>query len=828
MEILDHIASARNPVRLSTACLLVAGVAGAGSLLLLRGFGSQPLPNHLAAITVDYPAEGSVFPPEITPPTFLWRDAAASATSWAIDISFPDRARGIRVKASADRMHIGEIDPEAVSRNNEPPKLTPEQAAARTWTPDAETWAAIKKRSVEAPATIAITGFRDEDLKQPVSSGRVTIQTSRDPAGAPIFYRDVPLMPNQGDKGVIRPLAPEAIGLIKWRLRYLDEPRSRVVMEKISTCANCHSFSADGKTLGLDVDGPANDRGLYALIPVAKQTSIRTQDVIKWPTVRDAKVPRLRAAFMSQVSPDGRYVLSTIDDPDAARRAGGRTLEDKYYTANFLDYRFLQVFYPTRGILAWYDRATRDLQPLPGADDPRYVQTGGVWSRDGKYVVFARAEAKTPYPPGVGMALYANDPNETQIQYDLYRMPFHDGKGGQPERIAGASANGMSNSFPKVSPDGRWIVFVECRNGMVMRPDGKLYIVPFEGGEARLMKCNTPLMNSWHTFSPNGRWLAFSSKSRSPYTQLYLTHVDADGNDTPPILVDNATAANRAVNLPEFANIPRGGLEKIDPVATEFYRMENTAIDLMTKNQFGDAIPVWRKALEMDPADGRAHFNLGYSLSQTGDLREALGEYRKTCDLSPDNPVAFAEFALALAQDGQADEAIANYRKSLALDAANPKVQADLGTMLYEKGLIAEGLEHLERAIALNPESADAHNKLAVVLVKIGKTAEATAQLEKAVELAPDSVEYRFSLAYVLGLAERFADAIPQLQKAVELSGGQDWKCYDMLGGMYSKTGHPDDAIQAWRRALDLAAAEHNEELVRALRAKLAGHEQSK
>jgi len=786
------------------------------------------LPNHLAAITVDYPADGSVFPPEITPPTFLWRDTGASATSWAIDITFPDGARGIRVKPSADRMHIGEIDPEAVSRNNELPKLTPEQAAARTWTPDAETWAAIKRGSVESPATIVITGFRDADLKQPVSSGQVRIQTSRDPAGAPVFYRDVPLMPNQGEKGVIRPLAPEAIGLIKWRLRYLDEPRSRVVMEKIATCANCHSFSADGKTLGLDVDGPANDRGLYALIPVAKETAIRTQDVIKWPTVRDPKVQRLRAAFMSQVSPDGRYVLSTIDDPDAARRAGGRSLEDKYYVANFLDYRFLQVFYPTRGILAWYDRATKHLQPLPGADDSRYVQTDGVWSRDGKYIVFARAEAKTPYPPGVRMALYANDPNENQIQYDLYRMPFNEGKGGQPERIAGASANGTSNNFPKVSPDGRWIVFVRCRNGQIMRPDGKLYIVPFEGGQERLMKCNTPLMNSWHTFSPNGRWLAFSSKSRSPYTQLYLTHIDANGNDTPPILVDNTTAANRAVNLPEFANIPRGGLEKIDPVATEFYRMENTAIDLMTKNQFGEAIPVWRKALEMDPADGRANFNLGYSLSQTGDLRDALAEYGKACDLSPDNPVVFAEFALALAQDGQADEAIANYRKSLALDASNPKVQADLGTMLYEKGLIAEGLEHLEKAIALNPDSADAHNKIAAVEVKIGQTAKATAHLERAVALAPDSVEYRFSFAYVLGLAERFADAIPQLQKAVELSGGQDWKCYDMLGAMYSKTGRQDDAIQAWRRAVDLAAAEHNEELVRALRAKLAGYEQTR
>ena len=828
MEFLDLMASARKPLPVSTACLLIAGIAGAGSFLLLRAFGLEQPSGQPAAITVDYPADGSVFPPEITPPTFLWRDAARSATSWTIDITFPDRAPGIHVKSSGELMHIGEIDSEAVSHNNELPKLTPEQAAAHTWTPDAETWAAIKRRSVESPATIAIGGFRDEDLKQPVSRGQVRIETSRDPAGAPIFYRDVPLMPNQGDKGVIRPLAPEAIGLIKWRLRYLDEPRSRVVMQKISTCANCHSFSADGKTLGLDVDGPQNDRGLYALIPVARQTAIRTQDVIKWPTVRDPAVPRLRAAFMSQVSPDGRYVLSTIDDPDAARRAAGRTLEDKYYVANFMDYRFLQVFYPTRGILAWYDRDTKRLQPLPGANDPRYVQTGGVWSPDGKYIVFARAEAKTPYPPGSQMALYANDPNETQIQYDLYRMPFNDGKGGQPERIAGASANGMSNSFPKVSPDGRWIVFVQCRNAMVMRPDGKLYIVPVEGGEARLMKCNTPLMNSWHTFSPNGRWLAFSSKSRSPYTQLYLTHIDANGNDTPPILVDNTTAANRAVNLPEFANIPKGGLEKIDPVATEFYRMENVAVGLMTKNQFGEAIAVWRSALEINPGDGKAHLNLGYSLGQTGHLREALAEYREACDVSPDDPLAFADFALALAQDGKPDEAISNYRKSLALDASNAGVQADLGAMLSEKGETAEGLEHLEKAVALKPESAAVHNKLASALLKNGQTAEATAHLEKAVALAPDAIEFRFSLAYVLAQVGRFSDAIPQLQKSIEISGGRDWQCYDMLGTVYSKMGRPDDAIRAGRQALDLALAGHDEELVRTLRDRLASYAQTR
>ena len=46
----------------------------------------------------------------------------------------------------------------------------------------------------------------------------------------------------------------------------------------------------------------------------------------------------------------------------------------------------------------------------------------------------------------------ANDPNETQIQYDLYRIPFNGGRGGTPEPIAGASRNGMSNTSRRSRP----------------------------------------------------------------------------------------------------------------------------------------------------------------------------------------------------------------------------------------------------------------------------------------------------------------------------------------------------------------------------------------
>ncbi len=514
-------------------------------------YAAQEPPRALSPISIDYPEDGSVFPPGITPPTFLWRDAAG--TSWSIDVTFADKSAPIHASSKGEHMRLREIDPDCVSDSNSPPKLSTQQAATWTWTPDTVTWAVIQAHSIERPATVTITGYRDGQVAY--SRSHIALTTSRDEVGAPIFYRDVPLMPSAGIGGAVQPLAPSSIHLIHWRIRDIRKPESHTVLKDMPTCANCHSFSADGKTFGMDIDGPANDKGLYAVVPVQRRMTIESKDMVHWNT--NGLVGKVRVGFMSQVSPDGRYVLSTFAGPAVDR------MIDSYYVTNFMDYRFLQVFFPTRGILEYYNRATGMRQPLPGADDPKYVQTDGVWSPDGKYIVFARAEARDPRPQGQPHATHANDPNETQIKYELYKIPFNEGKGGKPERIVGASANGMSNNFPKISPDGKWIVFVQCKNGQLMRPDSQLYIIPSAGGTPRRLRANTRLMNSWHSFSPNGHWLVFSSKARSPYTQMYLTHLDANGNDTPAILIDNATAANRAVNIPEFVNISPDGIDEI-------------------------------------------------------------------------------------------------------------------------------------------------------------------------------------------------------------------------------------------------------------------------
>lgn len=585
-----------------------------------------------ARIVIDYPADGAIFPPEIIPPVFEWRDMSKTARTWRIAISFADGLPGIATVSRGPRPRVGEIDPDCVADTNEPPRLSARQLAAHTWTPDKVTWETIKARSKRGAATVVITGIDGAAPGVEVSRGSVRMRTSVDPVGAPIFYRDVPLMPSELKKGVIKPLSAAAVPLIMWRVRNVGETSGRVVMENVPVCANCHSFSADGKTMGMDFDGLRNNKGRYMMVPVAPRMEIRDGNIVQWSTAEGRLKGAIRVGFMSQVSPDGRYVATTVN-PAAIDSNDPAEPPSNYYVANFKDYKFLQVFYPTRGLLCWYSRSTGVLTPLPGADDRRYVQMGGVWSPDGKHLVFARAEARDPNPEGATPAERANDPNELQIRYDLYRVPFNEGRGGVATPIAGASANGMSNSFPKVSPDGRWIVYVRSRNGLLMRPDSELWIVPAQGGVARRMRCNTRLMNSWHSFSPNGRWLVFSSKSESPYTRMYLTHIDANGVDSPPIRIDNATAANRAVNIPEFVNAGPGMIRNIGGPALEYFQLLNSAMYLQKRRRYEEAIAKWKKLLELAPDDEAAHQNLGMLLVYTGHREEAATHIQKARQL---------------------------------------------------------------------------------------------------------------------------------------------------------------------------------------------------
>lgn len=289
------------------------------------------------------------------------------------------------------------------------------------------------------------------------------------------------------------------------------------------------------------------------------------------------------------------------------------------------------------------------------------------------------------------------------------------------------------------------------------------------------MRANTPLMNSWHSFSPNGRWMVFASKSESPYTQMFLTHIDAHGNDTPAILIEGTTAANRAVNIPEFVNIRKGGMEKIDTPAVEFYRLYDLAYELTEKGRVEEAIAAWLKALELEPKDGKALNNLGGLLMR----------------------------------QGRFDEAELTLRQAIAADPDTSSAHDNLALIVFRKGDAAEAIRLWQRAIDLDPLSIEAHSNLAGALLMSGRHAEAVSYLQVAVKIDGTRSQVLSNLAWVLATCpddsvRRGGEAVDLAKRAVELTKSADPIALDVLGAAYAEAGRFTEAIASVQKAIEL------------------------
>ena len=128
-----------------------------------------------------------------------------------------------------EKMQIGELDTGLMGYV--PPTLSPEQAAAHTWRPDAKTWEEIKKHSVQKPATVIVTGYSSQEDGQPLStrtgypanlegpSGRADLLSRRSPAAASSR--------RPRSEASSSPCPTPCFPMIKWRLRYVSDRKAR-------------------------------------------------------------------------------------------------------------------------------------------------------------------------------------------------------------------------------------------------------------------------------------------------------------------------------------------------------------------------------------------------------------------------------------------------------------------------------------------------------------------------------------------------------------------------------------------------------------------------
>ncbi len=648
-----------------------------------------------SGITIVYPQNGTLFPPEIVAPTFRWEDENRDADIWLVRLEFGEAQTPVN-------------------------HLTRQQR----WTPGPQEWESIKRHSLERDARVLVLGVKSGRRAEVVSAATTTIRTSKDAVGAPLFYREVNLPFIDAVTDPTR---------IRWRFGSISSPRQPpVVLQNLPVCGNCHSFTQDGRTLAMDVDY-ANSKGSYVITPVKREMVLATSDIITWNDYRKEDGEQT-FGLLSQMSPDGRYVLSTV--------------KDKSVFVPMPDLAFSQLFFPIKGILCVYDRQTQVFSTLPGADDPGYVQSNPSWSPDGEYVVFARAKAyDLRHTRGQGKVLLTREECKEFVEdgkpflFDLYRVPFNDGRGGVPEPIPGASHNGMSNYFARYSPDGRWIVFCKAKSYMLLQRDSELYIIPAQGGTARRLRGNTGRMNSWHSWSPNGRWLVFASKAAGPFTQLWLTHIDADGNDSPAVLLEHFTAADRAANIPEFVNVNPGQFREIREAFADYY----------------------------------THYRIGVGLERRHEYAKAIAEFQMALAEQPNHAESLYLLASCLARLHREQEAMSYARKAAALAPNSQLIHSLLGGLYSSLGQYGDGLAYLELAHAANPGDVAVANNLAWLLAT-----------------CPEP-RYRNG-----------PRALRLARQACEATAHKSPPLLDSLAAAYAETGQFDQAVATTRQALEI------------------------
>ena len=337
---------------------------------------------------------------------------------------------------------------------------------------------------------------------------------------------------------------PKLTELVVGDISSYESPK--VAMSNLNVCANCHTYSSDGKIFALDVDYDG-DKGAFAMAPIKSDIKLDKNDIFSWNKIPATKPASYNMGLFAQLSPEGRYLAATVSETAVLI-----TMDDPFFS---------QLFFTVTGQIAIFDRKTGIYGLLPGASLNTMVQTAPSWSPDGKTIAFSAAPTK---PDLIQQVLEKKISNESpkqkieelnkkyNIQFDIFTVPFNERRGGKALPLEGAGNNGLSNYFPRYSPDGRWIVFTQSPTGLLLQPESRLCIIPAKGGVLRYLKCNMPIMNSWHAWSPNSKWIVFSSKAASPYTELYLTHIDSNGESSPAVRLFRLSSKEMAALIPEL------------------------------------------------------------------------------------------------------------------------------------------------------------------------------------------------------------------------------------------------------------------------------------
>jgi Tol biopolymer transport system component len=268
-------------------------------------------------------------------------------------------------------------------------------------------------------------------------------------------------------------------------------------------CLNCHSFVGNApETLTIGLRSPAY--GSSTLL------------------AHDGNVDKIGAKWgYTAWHPSGRLAVYSINKVRQFFHTGGMEVRD--------------VVDLDSALLCYHLDSKKVTSPEQLSDRNR-LETYPTWSPDGRYLYFCSGpilwQDRDTVPPK----------DYDKLKYDLRRIAYdvETDQWGKAETVLSADETGLSILLPRISPDGRFLLFCMCRYGCfaVYQPSSDLYMMDLDTGEYHKLAANSSYSESWHSWSSNSRWIAFSSKRQGgSLTRTYLSYVDETGQVHKPFVL---------------------------------------------------------------------------------------------------------------------------------------------------------------------------------------------------------------------------------------------------------------------------------------------------
>jgi Tol biopolymer transport system component len=297
-----------------------------------------------------------------------------------------------------------------------------------------------------------------------------------------------------------------------------------------NNCMNCHKFrNNDPDYMVAHMRGGPGNGTL--VVRAGRAIKISTETGFNKP----ARIPAWH--------PDGNLIAFSINRFKQFFHATGNNREDIDLSSKII----------------LYNIATNTITTTPPLADPAFLSTQPEWSPDGRYLYYSRAPQ---FPVDSFASCY------TRIWYDLMRIRYDAAQDtwGEPEAVLPHEKTGLSATFPRISPDGRFLVCCMMPWGTfpVSRPGGDIYLVNLQTGAWHRLDVNTAEPESWPSWSSNGRWIVFASKRIDGISmRIYFSRIDSNGVASKPFLLPQEDprfydSFLKTYNQPELIKRPIG------------------------------------------------------------------------------------------------------------------------------------------------------------------------------------------------------------------------------------------------------------------------------